>query len=169
MNYMKKIISSQTVFIVLPAIVLTASFVLIMDQSSPTTKQQTEDTDTSIEKTEDNDTTDYTGGITELGIEDISVGDGKEAQKGDTVSVHYTGTLLNGEQFDSSYDRGEPFSFTIGEGGVIQGWEQGIPGMKVGGKRKLTIPADLGYGETGSGSIPPNATLVFEVELVEVQ
>ena len=102
-------------------------------------------------------------------IEDILVGQGTEAKTGNTVSVQYRGTLLNGIQFDSSYDRGEPFSFTIGQGQVIQGWEQGIPGMKKGGKRKLIIPSAFAYGDRAVGSIPPNSTLVFEVELLSVQ
>jgi len=106
---------------------------------------------------------------TNITIEDILVGQGTEAKIGNTVSVQYRGTLLNGIQFDSSYDRGEPFSFTIGQGQVIQGWEQGIPGMKVGGKRKLVIPSAFAYGDQGIGSIPPNSTLVFEVELLSVQ
>ncbi|MBI2452883.1 MAG: FKBP-type peptidyl-prolyl cis-trans isomerase [Parcubacteria group bacterium] len=106
---------------------------------------------------------------TNITIEDILVGQGAEAKTGNTVSVQYRGTLLNGIQFDSSYDRGEPFSFTIGQGQVIRGWEQGIPGMKVGGKRKLVIPSALAYGDRAIGSIPPNSTLVFEVELLLVQ
>ncbi|MEK7076825.1 MAG: FKBP-type peptidyl-prolyl cis-trans isomerase [Patescibacteria group bacterium] len=100
----------------------------------------------------------------------MRAGSGAEAKTGDTVRVHYAGRLADGTKFDSSYDRGEPFEFTIGAGKVILGWELGIPGMKVGGKRKLTIPPELGYGEGGSlPVIPPNATLVFEVELLEVK
>jgi FKBP-type peptidyl-prolyl cis-trans isomerase len=106
---------------------------------------------------------------TGLKIEDTVVGTGAEAKPGDTVTVHYTGYLTDGTKFDSSLDSGQPFQFTIGQGRVIPGWEQGIPGMKVGGKRKLTIPPELGYGAQGAGSdIPPNATLVFEVELLAV-
>jgi FKBP-type peptidyl-prolyl cis-trans isomerase len=104
-----------------------------------------------------------------LEIEDLVVGGGATAEVGDTVSVHYTGTLRDGTKFDSSYDRGEPFSFTIGKGSVIAGWEKGIVGMKVGGKRKLTIPPELGYGEKDMGKIPPNSTLIFEIELLDVQ
>ena len=104
-----------------------------------------------------------------LKIEDLVVGDGKEATKGSTVSVHYTGTLTDGKKFDSSLDRGKPFGFQIGAGRVIQGWEQGVAGMKVGGKRKLTIPPELGYGARGFPPvIPANATLVFEIELLGV-
>ncbi|MBI4122898.1 MAG: FKBP-type peptidyl-prolyl cis-trans isomerase [Parcubacteria group bacterium] len=104
-----------------------------------------------------------------LRIEEIVVGTGTEAKTGSTVSVHYTGTLADGKKFDSSLDRGEPFSFTIGQRSVIEGWEQGIPGMKVGGKRKLTISPALAYGDRAVGSIPANSTLVFEVELLWVQ
>jgi FKBP-type peptidyl-prolyl cis-trans isomerase FkpA len=107
--------------------------------------------------------------ITELKIEDVEVGTGAEAKSGDTVSVHYTGTLVDGTKFDSSVDRGTPFEFTLGHGQVIKGWDQGVAGMKVGGKRKLSIPADLAYGERGQGSIPPNTPLLFDVELLEVK
>lgn len=100
---------------------------------------------------------------------DEVVGTGAEATQGSTVSVHYTGTLTDGTKFDSSRDRNRPFSFTIGEGGVIKGWEEGVAGMKVGGKRKLTIPADQAYGERQTGPIPPNSTLMFDIELLGVQ
>lgn len=107
--------------------------------------------------------------VTELKIEDLKVGTGAEATAGKKVKVHYTGWLTNGTKFDSSVDRGTPFEFTLGAGQVIQGWDKGVAGMKIGGKRKLTIPSDLGYGATGAGNvIPPNATLVFEVELLGV-
>lgn len=103
-------------------------------------------------------------------IEDIQVGTGQEVKSGDTVVVHYTGTLENGTKFDSSVDRGTPFTTQIGVGMVIRGWDEGIPGMKVGGKRKLTIPSQLAYGEQGAPpAIPANATLVFEVEVLEVK
>ena len=106
-----------------------------------------------------------------LKILDVQIGYGREARPGDTIAAHYSGTLENGNKFDSSYDRNQPFSFTIGTGSVIQGWEQGIPGMKEGGKRKLTIPAELGYGDrvAGGGAIPANSTLIFEVELLNVE
>lgn len=100
--------------------------------------------------------------------EDEVVGTGAEAKTGDKVKVHYTGTLMNGKQFDSSVGK-EPFEFTLGQGGVIKGWDQGVPGMKVGGKRKLTIPGPLAYGDKGSGDkIPPNAALKFDIELLEI-
>jgi FKBP-type peptidyl-prolyl cis-trans isomerase len=108
--------------------------------------------------------------MAELIIEDIAVGEGAEAQGGQTVSVHYTGWLTDGSKFDSSKDRNEPFDFPLGRGYVIQGWDRGVAGMKVGGRRKLTIPPELGYGARGAGGvIPPNATLIFEVELLAVR
>jgi len=107
--------------------------------------------------------------VTELQIEDLKEGTGAEAKSGDSVTVHYTGWLIDGTEFDSSVDAGQPFTFNLGAGEVIPGWDQGVAGMKVGGKRKLTIPPDLGYGAQGAGTaIPPNAVLVFEVELLEV-
>jgi FKBP-type peptidyl-prolyl cis-trans isomerase len=108
--------------------------------------------------------------VTELKIEETKVGTGAEAVTGKSVLVHYTGWLTNGTKFDSSKDRNEPFSFQLGAGQVIKGWDQGVAGMKVGGIRKLTIPPNLGYGTRGAGdAIPPNATLVFEVELLDVK
>ncbi|CUA81661.1 FKBP-type peptidyl-prolyl cis-trans isomerase [Gulbenkiania indica] len=105
----------------------------------------------------------------ELIIEDVKVGEGAEAVTGQEVTVHYTGWLTDGTKFDSSKDRYQPFSFPLGEGYVIKGWDAGVAGMKVGGVRKLTIPPEMGYGARGEGGvIPPNATLVFEVELLQV-
>ncbi len=101
---------------------------------------------------------------------DIVVGTGATAVSGSTVKVHYSGYLTTGEKFDSSRDRGEPFSFSLGAGQVIKGWDEGVAGMKVGGQRQLRIPPDLGYGATGAGgTIPPNATLIFDVELLGVE
>ena len=109
--------------------------------------------------------------ITDSGLkyEDLAVGDGELAVVGQTVRVHYTGWLTDGTKFDSSLDRGDPFSFPLGGGRVIRGWDEGVQGMKIGGRRKLTIPPQLGYGAAGAGGvIPSNATLVFEVELLEL-
>lgn len=115
--------------------------------------------------------------VTELGKTDVKVGTGTEAVAGKTVAVHYTGWLYDeskpdhhGTKFDSSRDRGQPFEFTLGAGQVIKGWDQGVAGMKVGGQRTLVIPASLGYGAHGAGGvIPPNAALVFDVELLGVR
>jgi len=101
-------------------------------------------------------------------VTDVTVGEGLPVKAGDKIAVHYKGTLLDGTVFDSSYDRGTPFSFTLGAGEVIEGWDKGFDGMKVGGKRKLVIPSVMGYGAQAVGTIPANSTLVFEVELLEV-
>jgi len=103
-----------------------------------------------------------------LVIEDLVVGTGATAANGDTVTVHYLGSFTNGTKFDSSYDRGTPFSFRLGAGQVIAGFDQGVVGMRVGGKRRLTVPPSLGYGSAGFGTIPGNTTLVFEVELLSI-
>lgn len=106
----------------------------------------------------------------QLVTEDITPGTGETAKAGDLVSVHYTGTLTDGTKFDSSKDRGTPFNFTLGAGQVIEGWDKGVAGMKVGGVRKLTIPSSMGYGNQGvPGVIPGGATLIFEVELLEIK
>ena len=106
-----------------------------------------------------------------LEIQDLKVGTGPEVRLGQVLTMHYSGTLANGAKFDSSYDRGEPFQFTLGAGEVIKGWDIGIQGMKVGGKRKLIIPPELGYGSRniGNGLIPPNSTLIFETEVLDAQ
>ncbi len=116
-------------------------------------------------------TMDTTKTASGLGIKDVVVGTGAEAAAGKKVTVHYTGTLTDGKKFDSSLDRGTPFSFTLGVGQVIKGWDEGVAGMKVGGKRSLVIPADLGYGAAGAagGAIPGGATLLFDVELLKVE
>lgn len=108
--------------------------------------------------------------ITEFKIEEIVEGKGAEVKSGDTVVMHYTGTFDDGDKFDSSVDRGAPFETKIGVGHVIAGWDKGVPGMKVGGKRKLFIPYTMGYGEEGAGdTIPPLADLIFEVELLDIK
>jgi FKBP-type peptidyl-prolyl cis-trans isomerase len=105
-----------------------------------------------------------------LKYHDFTVGDGAEATEGDAVTVHYRGWLTDDTQFDASYDRNEPFTFRLGAGQVIQGWDEGVKGMTVGGERQLVIPPELGYGAQGAGdAIPPNATLIFEVELLDVE
>lgn len=103
-----------------------------------------------------------------LQYQDVVVGTGATAKAGDMVSVHYLGTFTDGKKFDSSYDRGEPFQFKLGAGMVIKGWDEGVAGMKVGGKRKLIIPPSLGYGPQDYGPIPGNSTLLFDVELVSI-
>lgn len=115
------------------------------------------------------DTTRMTRTQSGLMYEDVKVGTGEVATAGDMVSVQYTGWLTDGTKFDSSRDRNEPFSFKLGAGRVIAGWDEGVAGMRVGGERKLVIPSDLGYGDQGVGPIPPGATLVFDVELLGVQ
>lgn len=108
-------------------------------------------------------------GPDKLVVHDDAVGTGDEVKNGDAVKVHYTGTLMNGKEFDSSRGKGKPFEFKVGTGGVIKGWDQGVVGMKVGGKRRLEIPAELGYGESGQPpKIPGNAGLKFDIELIEI-
>ena len=108
--------------------------------------------------------------MSDLKIDDLIIGTGAVPQVGNTIVVHYTGLLTNGKKFDSSVDRKQPFEFQIGVGKVIKGWDQGVITMKVGGKRKLTIPPELAYGnrDIGNGLIPPNSTLIFEVELLDI-
>ncbi|SHN91562.1 FKBP-type peptidyl-prolyl cis-trans isomerase [Bathymodiolus heckerae thiotrophic gill symbiont] len=107
--------------------------------------------------------------MADLIIEELALGEGTACKAGDQVSMHYTGWLTNGKKFDSSVDRSQPFDFKLGVGQVIPGWDQGVEGMQIGGKRKLTISSKLAYGETGAGNvIPPNATLVFDVELLAI-
>jgi FKBP-type peptidyl-prolyl cis-trans isomerase len=116
------------------------------------------------------DTTNLTTTATGLQYKDLVLGNGAEAQPGNTVSVHYTGWLTDGTKFDSSLDRGQPFEFPLGARRVIAGWDEGVAGMQIGGKRILVIPSNLGYGSAGAGGvIPPNATLIFEVELLDVK
>ena len=115
-----------------------------------------------------NETADLQDAVGGLRYAELAAGDGAQAAAGQSVTVHYTGWLTDGRKFDSSRDRGSPFTFRLGAGQVIKGWDQGVAGMKVGGRRRLEIPADLGYGARGVGPIPPNSTLVFAVELLAV-
>lgn len=121
-----------------------------------------------LEKTIKN-SIDMKGNIDTLISDDVVIGKGAEAKAGDTVSVHYVGTLQNGQEFDNSNKRGAAFEFTVGEGRVIKGWDQGVVGMKVGGTRILVIPADLAYGANAVGPIPANSTLVFSIELLSIK
>lgn len=115
------------------------------------------------------DSIDNAGNVKNMVIEDVKVGTGDTVKTGDTVSVHYIGTLQDGNEFDNSKKRGTPFSFKVGAGEVIKGWDEGLVGMKVGGQRILVIPPDKAYGENGIGPIPGNATLVFAIELLEIE
>ncbi len=108
------------------------------------------------------------GSVERLVIDDVVIGTGPAVTEGDTVTVHYIGTLTDGTQFDNSYTRGTPFTFEVGGGRVIDGWERGLVGMQAGGQRVLVIPPELGYGDAVGGPIPPNSTLVFAVELLEI-
>lgn len=112
---------------------------------------------------------DLNGNVKSMIIDDIKVGEGAEVKAGDSVDVHYIGTLQNGTEFDNSRKRGEPFNFTVGAGQVIKGWDEGLVGMQVGGQRVLVIPPEMAYGERGIGPIPGNATLVFAIELVAIK
>lgn len=115
------------------------------------------------------DASDISGNLNKLVIDDIKIGTGESVKDGDTVVVNYIGTLQNGQEFDNSKKRGEPFSFKVGSGMVIKGWEEGLIGMKVGGNRILVIPPEKGYGEKTMGPIPANSTLVFAIELLEIK
>ena len=148
----------KTIGIIISIIV--AVILIIVAVSSFNKKEKEPVADTTLQKTTQEG----------IQIEVLKEGNGTEAQNEDTVSVHYTGTLEDGTKFDSSLDRGTPFSFKLGVGQVIKGWDMGVLGMKVGEKRKLTIPPELAYGDQGApGAIPPNSTLIFEVELLEIQ
>jgi FKBP-type peptidyl-prolyl cis-trans isomerase FkpA len=164
----------QRITIIIIALVMTvgtlgAYFIVIMqqnDQQQATKDQQTKYPDYPV------DATAYKveGSVKELVKTDLKTGEGAEAKTGDKVKVHYKGTFAqDGKKFDSSYDTGEPVEFELTEGKVIDGWVQGVPGMKEGGKRRLEVPSALGYGPTGyPGAIPPNSDLVFEIELISV-
>ena len=138
----------------------------VIDNETESIKIDSEDLQAQVLMVEDNEMEQE---IKKVNIEVLQEGMGEESKAGDTLSVHYTGTFENGEKFDSSVDRGDPFEFTLGQGAVIQGWEQGMLGMKQGEKRKLFIPYELGYGEAGYGPIPEKSNLIFEVELLEIK
>ncbi|MEO7095838.1 MAG: FKBP-type peptidyl-prolyl cis-trans isomerase [Polyangiales bacterium] len=151
------------VLVVLSSLMLPAAIVACTDDPPPKTAKNVDPTPTA------SDSYGQLTAIPKVEKEDLVVGTGVEAKAGSAVKVDYTGTLIDGTKFDSSKDRGTPFSFVIGSGQVIKGWEQGVVGMKVGGRRKLTIPSELGYGREGRPpTIPPNATLVFDIELLFV-
>jgi FKBP-type peptidyl-prolyl cis-trans isomerase len=155
-----------TVFLL--AVVVTAG---CSPQPAPAPEQPTESEQPAVEEPPAADEgPGTTEDVTELKVEDIVEGTGPEAKPGDNVTVHYTGWLTDGTKFDSSLDAGTPFTFGLGQGQVIRGWDEGVAGMKVGGKRRLTIPASMGYGDQGAGggAIPPGATLVFDVELLSI-
>lgn len=151
---------NNLIIIVIGSIIV-AGVLIFMASPKPTTPPSDNSTPS---------TTEVATSSSDLKIEDLKIGEGKEVKKGDTIKIHYTGTLTNGTKFDSSLDRREPFETKIGEGLVIKGWDEGVLGMKVGGKRRLTIPPELGYGDVGAGEkIPPGSTLIFDLELLEIK
>lgn len=164
---------STRIIILIIAVIMVGGFVgsyflIIMNQgNTPTTQNQSASNSNQTPQTADPTAYKVTGKVTQLQIVDEKVGTGPAVKASDTVSVHYKGTIAQtGVKFDSSYDRGEPITFALS--GVIQGWQQGIPGMQLGGKRRLVIPASLAYGDQSAGSIPANSDLVFEVELLAI-
>ena len=159
------------VSLIIVSVLAAAFFVAFGSQSGGTMQNDEEDSFNFIEEEPEMDQQQQdVQDFEELEIVTTEEGSGDEVEVGDTVSVHYTGTLIDGTKFDSSYDRGEPFEFTLGQGGVILGWEEGVLGMKVGEVRELKIPSSKGYGENGAGGvIPPNAGLIFTIELLEIK
>lgn len=155
--------------VVLVVIIITVGIIISSNNSS--NSQTINNSNSSSMRSTTSSTQSTQAANTGLIIEDLKVGDGTEVKSGQSATFHYTGTLEDGTKFDSSLDRGVPFTTKIGVGQVIAGWDQGIPGMKIGGKRKLTIPGNLAYGSRGipQAGILPNATLLFEVELLSIQ
>ena len=159
--------TNKTIFIVIIIALAAGALVYSMFKSS---EPSLDSTSTSTSDIQSNTNQIPKEVMDQLKIEDLTIGTGDEAKDGQLVTVNYVGTLDNGTKFDSSYDRGTPFQFVLGTGMVIPGWDLGVKSMKVGGKRRLTIPAELGYGAQGAGAvIPPNATLHFDVELLGVK
>ncbi len=158
---MSKYFVNLIVFFVVAGLGLFVYQTWFATESEEQAQKQVQEPEQEQEVTEDD--------VPELEVEVLIEGEGAQAESGDRVSVHYTGTLTDGTKFDSSLDRGTPFVFTLGAGQVIMGWDLGVSGMQIGEKRKLTIPSELAYGLGGvPGSIPPNATLIFEVELLQI-
>ena len=160
----------NTVFVVVAGVAIVAVGILF-SRSMPENESVQKSQNNQVSNTSMTQDQPSANTVAELNIETTKEGTGDRVVKsGDTISVHYTGRLTDGTKFDSSVDRGTPFTFTIGTGQVIKGWDEGLLGMKVGEKRTLTIPADKGYGATGAGGvIPPNATLIFDTELVSIK
>lgn len=160
----------NTVFVVVAGVAIVAVGILF-SRSMPENESVQKSQNNQVSNTSMTQDQPSANTVSELNIETTKEGTGDRVVKsGDTISVHYTGRLTDGTKFDSSVDRGMPFTFTIGAGQVIKGWDEGLLGMKVGEKRTLTIPADKGYGATGAGGvIPPNATLIFDTELVSIK
>jgi FKBP-type peptidyl-prolyl cis-trans isomerase FkpA len=155
---------TATAIILGTILLVVLAFVFLGRAEAPTDTESTQTTPAS-----ENVVTTDTDIPDNLIIEDVLVGTGSAVKSGDSIVIHYAGTLTDGTLFDNSYDRGEPFETQIGVGNVIRGWDLGVPGMKVGGRRRLTIPAELGYGEQGTQNIPPGSTLIFELELLEIK
>jgi len=157
------IIMKKLFLFFLTTICVCVLFFLLLDSGNSTERESVLSTeDLNFEESKNMD-------FAELKIEILREGSGEESQSGNTLVVNYLGTLKDGTKFDSSYDRGEPFEFTLGQNSVIQGWEQGMLGMRVDEKRKIEIPSSMGYGESGVSSIPGNSGLIFEVELLEIK
>ena len=157
----------KPVMIAVVVILVAAAIFFVSQRKSTTTNTQVDNNQATQPQT--TEPTQVQNGEPKVEMVDVVVGKGAEAVSGKSVTVHYTGTLKDGTKFDSSVDRKEPFTFSLGAGQVIKGWEEGIQGMKVGGKRKLTIPPEKAYGNNAVGAIPANSVLIFDVELLEVK